>query len=286
VTAWGADAGQLESLAAQFGRHADLLDYNRVRLNSQVHHAPWRGHEADRFRRNWDQMYVRHLVSAAAFLHAGRTALLQHAAEQRAASGLLTGAATGTGLAIVSIGALHRGPGKMSVNDTAWYHFLNSGVRSATGLIAPAAKAVGTPLPLLSIANEIFDIGKLFVHGRSGDTSSMLYDLVHVGLDITPVVTTAVVGVTAGIAAGVAVGTGVGVVIAGVAVLWKIAASDPAVMPDMHAAGKEYAKQHYRQAALDVGKGLAHFAWDLGQKAVSIQFPAIQQAWRFLHRKH
>jgi hypothetical protein len=57
-----------------------------VRLNGQVHHAPWRGHEADRFRRDWDSIYLPHLVSAAEFLHQARALLASNAAEQRAAS--------------------------------------------------------------------------------------------------------------------------------------------------------------------------------------------------------
>src|SRR4051794_40386199 len=65
MTTWGADAAQLDALAAAFGRLADVLDQNRVRVNAQVHHAPWRGPSADRFRRDWDTLYVPHLVSAA-----------------------------------------------------------------------------------------------------------------------------------------------------------------------------------------------------------------------------
>ena len=86
VTTWGASADQLEAVAAALGRAADLIDHNRVSLNSQVHHAPWRGPEADQFRRDWDQLHVRRLTSAAAFLHEARTRLLQNAADQRQAS--------------------------------------------------------------------------------------------------------------------------------------------------------------------------------------------------------
>lgn len=86
VTTWGANADQLDAVAAALGRAADLIDQNRVSINSRVHHAPWQGPEADQFRRDWDGIYVRSLTSAAAFLHEARTRLLQNAADQRQAS--------------------------------------------------------------------------------------------------------------------------------------------------------------------------------------------------------
>jgi hypothetical protein len=86
MTTWGADAGQLDALAAAFDRAANVLDQNRVRLNAQVHHAPWKGSSAERFRRDWDSVHLPHLVSAASFLHTGRAALARNAADQQHAS--------------------------------------------------------------------------------------------------------------------------------------------------------------------------------------------------------
>lgn len=88
MSTWGASAEQLEAVAAALGEAADVIDHNRVRINNGVHQAPWRGSSADRFRRDWDAIYVRHLTSAAGFLHAARTTLMRNAAEQRQASGV------------------------------------------------------------------------------------------------------------------------------------------------------------------------------------------------------
>lgn len=83
---YGADADELERIAALLGHAAGVLDARRSTLNAHVHHAPWHGHEADRFRQSWDHRYSRTLVSAAAYLHSARATLAKNAAEQRAAS--------------------------------------------------------------------------------------------------------------------------------------------------------------------------------------------------------
>lgn len=83
---WGADADELERLAAMIANGADLLDGRRSTLSSHVNHAPWKGPEADRFRHDWNATHARSLVHATAFLRDAAIQLATNARQQREAS--------------------------------------------------------------------------------------------------------------------------------------------------------------------------------------------------------
>jgi len=279
VTTWGANADQLEAVATALGRAADLIDQNRVRINSQVHHAPWRGAEADRFRSDWDQIHVRRLISAAGFLQEARTRLQQNAADQRAASESLTGGAASRSLA-------SHPAGRSSIDNTWLYRAANDVVFKYGGFSTTAlhlvAKGFDSPLTRIgekgaTAFDDIslgFDSFKLGAHLHEGNTSDVLYDTGHVALDSVALV--ALASNPAGWVVGATIGAG--------AVLWEIGAHDTAVMRNMHAAGNEYAAHHYRSAAGDVGKGLVRFGSDLSSYMPMTPFPEIRLASRFLHR--
>lgn len=112
---YGADPDELERLAAVFGHAADVLDARRTTLHAHVHHALWTGHEADQFRHNWDQQYVRSLISAAAYLHSARATLTKNAHEQRAASSV-----EGAGQAAVTHGARSSRPWPFGSGGVPW----------------------------------------------------------------------------------------------------------------------------------------------------------------------
>jgi uncharacterized protein YukE len=166
MSTWGANSDQLDGLAGAVERAAELLDANRSRLNSQVHHAPWRGHQADQFRREWDSLYVRNLTSAAAFLHSASTRLRRNAEEQRQASaapGRLTDSG-GTWASVLR--SLHRNPFSIAFShlDLATQRAL-----TALGLQLSFLSYVGGSLfDLWSHSKSVIDEGKTLLKAAEG----------------------------------------------------------------------------------------------------------------------
>jgi hypothetical protein len=156
VIGYGADADELERIAALLGHAAGVLDARRSTLNAHIHHAPWHGHEADRFRQSWDHQYSRSLVSAAAYLHSARATLTKNAAEQRAASSV-DGAAGGSGRSGAAPrpwpfgGAAPSWKGIVSGADRAWKYAQYLNPMMAPMLLVSSAPAALKALHLQNI---------------------------------------------------------------------------------------------------------------------------------------
>ena len=88
---WGANADQLDGLAALLDAKAAELDRAYRQLGRQLYSAPWRGSSADRFRNRWSTVHGQQVGSAASYLRAGSRMLHENARQQRDASGAGTG---------------------------------------------------------------------------------------------------------------------------------------------------------------------------------------------------
>jgi len=84
----GSDADALDALAHRMGGKSSKIQGVSKRLGREIHGSPWRGRNADRFRRDWDGEYRRSLAAAASFLQQAGEELHRNAREQRDASGI------------------------------------------------------------------------------------------------------------------------------------------------------------------------------------------------------
>jgi len=94
---YGADVAQLRDAAADFERTAQELGSIRAQLSGSVTRAPWRGADADRFRREWDGEHARALTLAAQRLQDAAGALRRNAEAQEQTSAAAGGALSGAG---------------------------------------------------------------------------------------------------------------------------------------------------------------------------------------------
>lgn len=93
---WGADIGQLRTLARQFNKTADLLQQQSSQLTSQINNNPaWKGADAQRFRSDWNSNHRVLLQQTVARLQQESRTLLKNADEQDKASTDGSGASGG-----------------------------------------------------------------------------------------------------------------------------------------------------------------------------------------------
>jgi hypothetical protein len=93
-TFYGADVPALRQLAKELASGASRLDLLGQQLNGSVTNSPWKGHDGDRFRSDWNSGHLKVLKSASAGLELASRALLANADEQDKAS---TSGGTGSG---------------------------------------------------------------------------------------------------------------------------------------------------------------------------------------------
>ncbi len=91
---WGANADELDRLAALLAASARELDAMHRQLGRQLHSAPWRGPVADRFRQGWATDHRAAVVRSSAFLSGLDADLRRQATQQRNASAAGGGAAS------------------------------------------------------------------------------------------------------------------------------------------------------------------------------------------------
>lgn len=84
----GADPEQLDRAAAELRATADALDGRAGALTAALRSVAWAGGVASQFAAQWAGGYRPRMASAAGFLRGAAAQLDQHAAEQRAASGV------------------------------------------------------------------------------------------------------------------------------------------------------------------------------------------------------
>ncbi|QCP00348.1 WXG100 family type VII secretion target [Arthrobacter sp. 24S4-2] len=94
---YGADVAQLRQLAKDLANGASRLDQLGQQLGSSIASSPWKGHDGDRFRSDWNSSHAKALRAAAAGIQQASKALLQNAGQQDRASAASTGGAGGTG---------------------------------------------------------------------------------------------------------------------------------------------------------------------------------------------
>lgn len=88
---YGADAEELDRIAALAGSKAARMEAIRRDLGRRVHSSPWEGRSAERFRRQWETDFNRVMVEAVGFLHSAERELRLNAAQQLQASGAAGG---------------------------------------------------------------------------------------------------------------------------------------------------------------------------------------------------
>lgn len=94
---YGADVAQLRQLAKDFAKSANRLDQLGQQLGSSIASSPWKGHDGERFRSDWNAAHAKVLRAAAAGIQSASKALLQNADQQDRASTGLTGGGPGPG---------------------------------------------------------------------------------------------------------------------------------------------------------------------------------------------
>ena len=93
---YGADIAQLRRLAQDLANGANRLDQLGQQLGSSIASSPWKGHDGERFRSDWNASHAKVLRAAAAGIQQASKALLQNADQQDQAS---TGSTGGGGWA-------------------------------------------------------------------------------------------------------------------------------------------------------------------------------------------
>ncbi len=83
---YGADVAQLRQLAKNLANGANQLDQLGQQLGSSIASSPWKGHDGDRFRSDWNSSHAKVLRAAAAGIQQASKALLQNADQQDRAS--------------------------------------------------------------------------------------------------------------------------------------------------------------------------------------------------------
>ena len=86
MVAYGADVGELRSLATLFRAKADLLDDDVVVIGAGLRRSPWSGVDADGFRHLWSSQTSQRLRLVASSLRAAAETLDRNATEQDHAS--------------------------------------------------------------------------------------------------------------------------------------------------------------------------------------------------------
>lgn len=95
---WGADVGQLRTLAQQFSKTADLLQQQSTQLSNQINNNPaWKGLDADHFRSDWNGSHRALVQQTASRLKQESKLLLRNADEQEKTSTAGSGGAGGPG---------------------------------------------------------------------------------------------------------------------------------------------------------------------------------------------
>ncbi|MEV7132689.1 WXG100 family type VII secretion target [Arthrobacter sp. NPDC093128] len=95
---YGADIAQLRRLAQDLANGANRLDQLGQQLGSSIATSPWKGHDGERFRSDWNASHAKVLRAAAAGIQSASKALLQNADQQdRASTGSTGGGAGGPG---------------------------------------------------------------------------------------------------------------------------------------------------------------------------------------------
>jgi uncharacterized protein YukE len=94
---YGADVAQLRQLAKDLANGANRLDQLGQQLGGSIASSPWKGHDGDRFRGDWNGTHAKVLRTAAAGMQQASKALLQNAEQQDRASTGSTGGGHGGG---------------------------------------------------------------------------------------------------------------------------------------------------------------------------------------------
>jgi uncharacterized protein YukE len=93
----GADPDQLDQLGGVMGGAADRLDAIRQQISARLAMSPWEGTDAAEFRDEWDQHLQGVLNMAASTARDGANTVCRNADQQRQASGISAGGASGPG---------------------------------------------------------------------------------------------------------------------------------------------------------------------------------------------
>jgi hypothetical protein len=130
MTVWGLDADSVRTLARQMDGKADELERIRMSVRSSLSAAPWNGHDADRFRQEWQSTHETRLVNAVTMLRAAGNDLLRNLSQQEQTSAAGTGSIT-SGSSGGSVGPARLGP--------AVANYLNGAAASGSGVATVGA---------------------------------------------------------------------------------------------------------------------------------------------------
>lgn len=150
----GADVDALRGLAQRMGLAGQQLERIQSTMRAQLYGSPWKGRDAEQFRREWDAQHARVLRTVAAELaRLGQTLALE--ARQQEAASAAGGGSLATGSAFTSGGGL--APPGASIQGSGDYtpYLLRTLALSTPGLLWAMAETLDKGETALDVAGLV-----------------------------------------------------------------------------------------------------------------------------------